>query len=144
LSKILHMSTSLEKKFWESSNFWTTLALAVGAAIVALGGAQFPDDATTKIVAGIFGVFAAGNVLRNYIKNLKLTGKFGDLFKSPNFIASLLTFLVGVFPWLPVEPLQDLFEAIVSGNLQAILIAAFNIVNIIYHLFLKPKLQASV
>lgn len=129
-----------QKKFWQSSNFWTNIALAVGAAIVALGGAQFPDDAATKLVGGIFGVFAAGNILRNYFKTVQLSGKIGDLFKSANFIAALLTFLVGVFPWLPVEALQDLFDAILAGNLQSILISAFNIINVIYHLFLKPKL----
>lgn len=137
------MSNVMDKKFWQSSNFWTNLALAVGAAFVALGGTGFPDDAATKLVAGVFAVFAAGSILRNYFKNVQLSGKLGDLFKSSNFIAALLTMLAGALPWLPVEALQELFDAILAGNLQAILIASFNIVNIIYHLFLKPKLVPS-
>jgi len=133
------MDNVLEKKFWQSSNFWNNLVLALGAAFVALGGVGFPESAALQIVGGIFALFAAGNIMRNYFKSLKLTGKLGDLIKSPNFIASALTFLVGVFPWLPVEALQDLANGVIAGNLQAILISVFNIINIIYHLFLKPK-----
>jgi hypothetical protein len=128
------------KKWWQSTNFWNNLVLLIGAGVVALGGAAFPENEATGMVGGVFALLAGGNILRTYFKNLNLQGKFGDLIKSPNFIASMLTLLVGIIPALPVEAIQDLTEAIQGGNLQAILIAAFNLVNILYHIIIKPRL----
>ncbi len=123
-------------KWWQSSNFWNQIITLVAAGFLALG-VDFPSDAAQQIVGGAFAVFAGTNVIFHVAKDWDVRGKFTDIFKSSNFRTNALTILAGFIPLLPITELETLFGAIIGGKLELILIAAFNLANILYKRFWK-------
>lgn len=128
------------KKFWQSSNFWATLALAIGGLFTG-----FNEELSNQFIAGIFTVLALGKQLHEFFKE---TGKF-DKTKlwSSNFWAYLGVIISGI---VTVSLPPELFESIrlviknaVEGNWQGILTALFTLGTILYNIFIKNKQRSS-
>lgn len=128
------MKTTTEKKWWQSSNFWNQIVTLAAAIFVALGGVEFPTENVQMIVSAAFSLFAAGNIAYHYFKDLKIRGSFKDVLRSSNFWTNAATIIISFAPWFPIEALQELITAILDGQLQAILVAGFNAINIIVKL----------
>jgi len=139
----------------ESSNFWNNL-YTLGAAIFAVWAIPFPleevlglhaaviSKAVVSILIAALMVFQA---IRNIVKNYKF-GKLKDVLKNWNVwnnvlstvAAGLATFAIG----FPEEEAANLLEAIKGGQLQLIAVAAFQFINMAYHLWIKkPAPQAT-
>lgn len=129
------------KKFWQSSNFWVSIVLAIGALFVG-----FPAEEAKDWIYQLFGVLSGGMILRNFFKDNPL--KF-DLSKIKtanfwNYIAVIVTSIVGT--QLPPElftNLQQITEALMNADWQAAMLVAFQLVNIIYHLVKSKKAARS-
>lgn len=127
------MKTTL-KKWWQSSNFWNQIVTLAAAIFVALGGVEFPTEDAQQIVSGAFAIFAGGNILYHYFKDMEIRGGIKDVLRSSNFWTNAATIVISFAPWFPIDALQELITAILDSNLQAILVAGFNAVNIILKL----------
>lgn len=129
------------KKWYQSSNFWNQVVLLIASATLALN-VNFPIEAGKEMVGALFSLFAGGNIVYHVLKDSEVRGKFTDIFKSSNFWANALTVAVSIFPMLPLADLQQMADAILSGRLEVILVAAFNLLNVLYKLFFKKKTPA--
>ena len=128
------MQTQAQKKFWQSTNFWFGL-IAIAAAMFGMG---FPENELKTVVAGIIGIIGAGNIALHYFRSLegaKLIEQLKASLKAPGFYASIIAFLVGFLPWLPVPELNKLVEAILTGDtaliLQAVVALAIVLIKIL-------------
>lgn len=126
-----------------TENFWNSVVMTIGSAIVALG-AEFPTDQAKVFVSTIFGVIIAGNFFVNYFKDLEVRGKITDIFKSTNFRLQLLSTAAIVLPyWLPADAINGINElvgAILEGKIEFIAVAAFGVIRTFYNLFKnRPK-----
>ena len=124
------------KPFYTSSNFWTFLALAIGALFVG-----FPEDAAKETVSAIFAIFAAFRGVREWIKNNPKFKEEGEDNNS-NFWAYLATAVTAAFPLVPIEifdNLQAIIAAAIGGNWQGVFTALFALATILYNLLRKPK-----
>lgn len=126
------------KKWYQSSNFWNQVVLLIASATLALN-VNFPIEAGKEIVGALFSLFAGGNIVYHVLRDADVRGKFTDIFKSSNFWTNALTVVVSIFPVLPMADLQQMADAILSGRLELILVAAFNLLNVLYRLFFKKK-----
>ena len=124
------------KKWYQSSNFWNQVVLLVASALLALNF-EFPVEAGKEIVGALFSLFAGGNIVYHVFRDQDVRGKFTDIFKSSNFWANALTVVVSIFPMLPISDMQQMVDAILAGRLELILVAAFNLLNVLYKLFFK-------
>lgn len=126
-----------------TENFWNSVVMTIGSAIVALG-AEFPTDQAKVFVSMVFGLIIAGNFFINYFKDLEVRGKFTDIFKSTNFRLQLLSTAAIVLPyWLPsdaISGINELVGAILEGKIEFIAVAAFGVIRTFYNLFKnRPK-----
>lgn len=128
------MKTTSSKKWWQSSNFWNQIVTLAAAIFVALGGVEFPTEDAQQIVSGAFAIFAGGNILYHYFKDLKIRGGIKDVLRSSNFWTNAATIVISFAPWFPIDALQELIIAILDGQLQAIMVAGFNMINIVLKL----------
>lgn len=122
-----------DKKWFQSSNFWTAAVLLIGGAFIG-----FPEEIGTNIVNLLFALIAGGKTLQNFFDNAKFDIKkwAGDA----NFWNYLGTLLVALIPTLPTETILHLESAVTSalgGNWQGMIIALFSLGTIIYNI-LKP------
>ena len=131
---IIEKQITEEKKWYQSSNFWTNVVMIAGVLMVG-----FPVEAGIGSVAAIFAIFAGGKAIREYLK----TGpkvNWLDALKNSNFWNYIATILVAIVPGIPTEVIdasQDVAENLISGNWQAGLIAAFSLFNILFNIFKK-------
>lgn len=119
------------KPFYQSTNFWISVLLALGALFVG-----FPEGEAKNLVASMFGLISAFGVIRNYFKAGPQFDwkKFGSV-NFWNYVAAFLTAMVPVN--LPPElfsRMQELAQAIIGGNWQGILVAVFSVASILYHI----------
>ncbi|MBK8706510.1 MAG: hypothetical protein IPN33_25055 [Saprospiraceae bacterium] len=122
-----------KKSFWQSANFWFGL-IAIAAALF---GIRFPEDSLKQVAAGLIAIFSAGNIAFHYFKSLQgseLLDQLKRSLKSPQFYASILAFLVGFLPWLPIPQIQGLIDAILSGDTSLMLQAGFALLMVIIKL----------
>lgn len=128
------MNTTVEKKWYQSSNFWTAAVLMIGGAFVG-----FPEQIGTEVVGLIFGLIAGGKSLQNFLDNAKLDMKAWAA--DANFWNYLGTIIVAIVPTLPAETITHLETAVVNaigGNWQGMIIALFSLGTILYKV-LKPQ-----
>lgn len=117
--------------FYTSSNFWTFLALTIGALFVG-----FPEGAAQDTVSGIFALVASFRGIREWVKNNPKFKPIEKINKS-NFWAYLATTITALIPILPVETfdyLQEIVSAALGGNWQGVFTAVIGIATIIYNL----------
>lgn len=118
------------KKFWQSTNFWTAVLLAVGALFVG-----FPEGAARDTVAALFALIASSGIIRNFVK--EGVGFDWKQIKTANFWNYVATAITAIVPQIPAElfsRLQELATHLVGGNWQGILVSVFSIATILYHL----------
>lgn len=127
-----------KKKWYQSENFWNQIILLIASATLAIN-INFPIEAGKQIVGGLFSLFAGGNIVYHVFRDAETRGKFTDIFKSSNFWTNALTVVVSLFPVLPLDDLQQMVDAVLSGRLELILVAGFNLVNVLYKLFIRKK-----
>ena len=141
-----------ESKSLSSSNFWNNLFVLFSTVFVLLGLPVFPEAEAIDVVTAvqsrqvsliIVAVFTLGNSLFKIFKTYQVTGTLETVVKSRNFWTNFVTFVGGllgaVLLGFPQEELIALKDAIFAGNLTAILVAAWNFINIIYHSYIKKK-----
>jgi hypothetical protein len=127
------MSTTTEKKWYQSTNFWNGVILALGGLVVG-----FPHGAATDAVSAIFALVASVFAVRD-----GLTGKHLDLKAwalDKNTWRNLGTVVVSLIPMFPAEiatSVGDAISAALGGNWQGILTAVFAIGTSLYF-WLKP------
>ena len=127
------MSTET-KKFWQSANFWFGL-IAIAAALFGLG---FPETAFRNIATSVIAIFGAGNIIWHWVRDLQpgeLIERIKGSIKAPGFYASVIAFLVGFLPWLPVPELNKLVEAILAGDTALILQAVVALAIVLFKIF---------
>jgi len=124
------------KKFWQSSNFWTSIVLAIGGL-----WAGFSPEMGTELVAGLFGVVASGKAAHNFFKNEGVFDK--TQLWSVNFWSYLSVAITTLVPIaLPDElftGIRELIGAIAEGNWSAVLTAIFTLATTIYYLVKDNK-----
>ena len=128
----------LQKNFWQSANFWFGL---IGVVAAAFGALAFPEDAAKTAVSAIIALFGAGNILYHYFRSIDgkvLIDQLKASIKSYAFWASIITFLAGVLPVLPVAELQNLVKAILSGDTSLMIQAGFALLLVVIKL-IKPS-----
>lgn len=131
------------KPFYTSSNFWTFLALTVGALFIG-----FPEGAAKETVSGIFAIIASFRGIREWVKNNPKFKPIEEINQS-NFWAYLATTLTAIIPLLPIEIfdyLQSAIAAAIGGNWQGVFTAIIGIATIVYNLIRnrnRREIQAS-
>lgn len=128
------MSNQLEKSIF-STNFLAVLILLAASVV----GGMAEDQATqiAGLLSGIVGAFAG---VRNWLKTIKLTTAkswIGD----PNNWAYVTAVVSAAIPKFAdfVPAIQDLANAIVSGNWGAIITAGVSLLTLVYYLVLKSR-----
>ena len=115
----------------KSSNFWTHLVVFVGATVLVF----YPGmDHTVmdELGALVLGLFSVGNILFKFFSGQPERAKWTDILGSKHFWMNLATFLTGLFSFLPLESLEGLIDASLTGNFQLILIQVFNVAGIVF------------
>lgn len=102
----------------------------------------FPQEAAADAVAGIFGVFASGNLIYRFVK----TGPVFDWKKAVldanwwnNINVVVLSFLSGQDVEGIVQALQQALQSALGGNWNGVLIAAGSLLTIIWKLIQNRK-----
>ena len=129
------MAETSEKKWYESSNFWTDVVMIVGVVLVG-----FPSEAGISSIAAIFALIAGAKAIREGIKAGTKADWKGAINNS-NFWNYLAAVVVAIVPGIPVElfgSVETAAQNLISGNLQGALIAGFSIFTILYN-WLKKK-----
>ena len=117
----------MQKKFWQSTNFWTAVVLLVGSVWVG-----FPEGAAGQAVGAVFALVASGAIIRNFVKSAGKPNLLQALMSS-NFWAQLGTVVVSVLPLIPAQAITDLetiVQSILGGNWQGAIVAAFSLIKI--------------
>jgi hypothetical protein len=126
-------------KFWQGTNFWIALVLALGGLFVG-----FPEGDARNIVGAIFALVASAGAIREKIKGAKIDWKAWISSKNTwNYIAAAVTAAVPMIPLDLFARLNDLATSAISGNWQGIVTALFSIATIIYYIFRKPGQPAT-
>lgn len=133
-----------DKKSWKtSSNFWTQVAMIFTAAVMMVGGlfTGFTEELGQEVVAAVLGIFAAFKAVREWLKTKPDLDLEGAVNRS-NFWDYVATVVIGLVPAIPgelIDSLEQLMQAIFGGSFQAILIAAFSLLTIIYNTFIRKN-----
>lgn len=125
----------MEKKFWQSTNFWVNVAMLVLGGFIGFSQAMAED-----IIGAVFGVFAAFTSIRNFLKDASFD--FKKWVTDSNFWNYLAAVAIAIFPMIPgslFAALEDVLINAINGNWQAAIIAGITLVNIIYKL-VKPTI----
>ena len=120
-----------EPKFWQGTNFWIALILAVGGLFVG-----FPEGEARAIVAGLFGLVAAAGAFREKLKGVTVV-PWRDWLRSPNTWNYIAAAVTATLPALPVDffqRLRDLIDALLGGNWQGVVTAVFSIATMLYYI----------
>jgi hypothetical protein len=124
-----------EKKFWQGTNFWVSLALAIGGL-----WSGFSESDATNAIGYFFALVGSVFAIREKIKDSTINWR--EWISSPNTWQYLAAVFISIFPTLSPELFQrinDLVASLISGNWQGVIGAAFSILTMLYYLFRKPK-----
>lgn len=131
----------MSQPFFKKENFWNAVVLTV-AAIYAAGGATFPTAEAQNFVSLVFAMIIGGNFLFNYFKDTDIRVKAIDVLKSTNvqlnILAVLAILLPNIFNAQLNAALLELFVSLSAGRLEAILVAGFGFVRVVYNMVKKP------
>lgn len=128
------MSLSIDKNFWQSTNFWTAAVLAIGGFFVG-----FPEGEASGAVAGIFAIIATAFGIRNKVKGTVPFREWITAANTWNYIGAAAVSLVPNLPPELFSSIRDLLQSIFGGNWQGITVGVFSLATIIYHLVRKPN-----
>lgn len=121
----------MQKKFWQSTNFWIALVLAAGGLFIG-----FPENEARGLIAGLFGLIAIAGAFREKLKGLtKVAWK--DWLRSANTWNYLGAALTAIVPMLPADlfvRLRELIDSILGGNWQGIVTALFSVATMLYYI----------
>lgn len=122
------MSNTTQTPFWQGTNFWVALVLAIGGFFVG-----FPQDEAKHFVEGLFALIAGGFALREQLKNLK--PDVNGWLVSGNFINYALAAIVAVVPSFPAigDGLQQTLTGIIGGNWQGIVTGLFSVATMLFY-----------
>lgn len=123
------------KPFWQSTNFYIALILAVGGLFVG-----FPEDAARELVGQVFALIASGAAIRNWAKNAgkPVIARLGGA-NFWNYVATVVLALVPAFPPEMFDALQQLAANVIGQNWQGVIMAVFSIATIVYKIVTAPK-----
>lgn len=126
----------MNKTFYQSSNFWQSLVMAIGGLFIG-----FPAEAAGAIVLQIFEISSGGSLIRNW---LKAPGKpdFKKFINDSNTWQYLSVILIGIFPFVPGELVQDMGEAAqaaVGKNWQVLMASVISAFNIVFKILRNKK-----
>jgi hypothetical protein len=120
------------------TNFWVSIVLFIGGLFVG-----FPTDLAAETVdywvAGIAGIFAVREKLKSSTIDWRAWLGNTNTFA---YLGTVITALIPVIPMQLFTDLASLAQAALGGNWQGIVVAAFSIATIIFHL-VKPKAPPS-
>ena len=125
------MTNLQTKKWYQSTNFWTAVLLAIGGLFVG-----FPEEAGVSMIGQIFALIGSVGIMRNFFKSSPKPDfkKIGEV-NFWNYIAAIATAIVpGVLPDELFIRLQELAESLLNGNWQGVITAIFSIATILYYL----------
>lgn len=131
----MNVQSIKEKKFWESSNFWTAVALIIGGLFVG-----FPVEDAEGGVLNLFGIVGAFKAVREYFKQYKPKADIEKAINSSNFWNYIGVVVVSIVPNIPagfIENIQELVVSAVGQNWQGVLVALFSIATIIFNISKK-------
>ena len=115
------------------TNLWVNIVLLIGSIFGGMSG-----DLATQIVTAVLGIIAAAFAARNWFVNAKF-----KLDKSwiadPNNWAYLSAVVGALIPGAAdlIPGLQDLANALISGNWTAVITAGLTLLSMAYYLFFK-------
>jgi hypothetical protein len=128
----------VEKKWYQSSNFWTWIVLLIGSLIVNFSEIQ---GAATDMVSQIFALIAGGKMLHNFQK--KGVGWDISQIGGSNFwgyLALIATQITSIaIPDQLWTDLQQIAENLLLGNWQGAIGAVFSAIVIIANLVKTGK-----
>jgi len=122
-----------EKKWYQSSNFWTAAIMVVAGAFVG-----FSQEMAGTAVGAVFGIVAVGKSLHNYFKSAEIDLK-GWIMDSNfvNYALIVITTFIPAFDPQLLQKLQQLTGAIFDGDVSGVIAAVFSLATILYNIF-KP------
>lgn len=128
------MQTTTSIINWQSKDFWFTLLMLIGSAfgLTADGGAQIAG-----VIVGIIGVVG---IVRDFLKGAKFVG-FRAWLADTNtwaYIAATVTLIVPQAAPL-VPGLQELADALLSGNFSKIVVAGLSLLTLAYNIFFRKR-----
>lgn len=120
-----------EVKFYQGTNFWTALILAIGGLFVG-----FPEGEAHNIVAALFGLIASIGVIRERVKGVDLKAWItsGNTW---NYIGTAVVAAVPVIPADLFTKIHEVLTAAIGGNWQGIAAGVFSIATMVYYIFKK-------
>ena len=146
------MKVIKKAKSLSSSNFWNNLIVLATTVFTILGLPAFPGQEALDVIQAIdqkqvsliiVAVFTLGQSLFKIFRTYQVTGTAKDVVNSRNFWTNVVTIVGGVLASVlmgfPEQELMELTEALFTGNLTVIIVAAANFINIIYHSFIKKQ-----
>ncbi len=121
-----------DKKWWQSSNFWTNVVLLLSGLFVG-----FPQGEATNAIAAIFALVVSGKMIYNWVKAGVKIDFAGWISNSNNktYLAALITAIFPLFPGTVFDPLWQALQALFSQNWQGFLVAILTLVNIIWNVY---------
>jgi hypothetical protein len=133
----------MQKKFWQSSNFWTTLLVGV------IGGffVIYPGDAIGEGVKALFTVIYSGAIVSDWARSDGAKFDWKHALKDANWWNYLGSLVIVWWDKLPAEFFQELGNVVsqaLAGNYQGALIGVFGLLSILFHIFIKPMLSKEV
>lgn len=128
---VSNAQVATSKKFWESSNFYLFLVLAVGGLFVG-----FPEGEARNLIAALFSMVGSAGILRNYFKNgPKIDPKQTGTANWWGYIANIFAAIIpNTLPPELFDSLQELASSILGKNWNGVLVSLFSIGTIIYHI----------
>ena len=124
-------------KFWQGTNFWIALTLAIGGLFVG-----FPADDARLLIGSLFATITGAALVREKVKGLERVD-WKTWLKSPNTWNYIAAFVTAIIPTIPAQlftDLRSLIDALLGGNWQGIAIAIFSIANMLYYI-IKGNVQ---
>lgn len=118
------------KKFWQSSNFWIAVSLAIGGFFIG-----FPEDEARNLVGYIFATISSVGIFRNFFKNSpKPDWKQAGKLNFWNYVATIVTAIIP--NQLPPElftSLQGVAESLIGKNWNGVVMGLFSVGTILYY-----------
>ena len=126
------MRYTKEIKFWQGTNFWIALVLAIGGLFIG-----FPENEARNIVSGIFALVAGVGLFREKLKGL-VPVDWKTWIRQPNTWNYIGAAVVAVVPTIPLElftHIRTTIDAAIGGNWQGIATGVFSIATMLYYIF---------
>lgn len=128
------MQTATTGVNWRSNDFWLTLILLLGSLF------GLSQDQGTQIAGTIVGVVGVLGVLRDFFKDAKFVGLRAWLSDTNTWAyigATVSLFLPQAGALVPA--LQELSNALLSGNFSKIIVAGLSLITLVYNLFFRKR-----